>query len=210
MRVFRRHIGQVLQQAVRTASCQTGPVFLAIMIVLATTIQAYANTGKSNHIDDLAEANHELTCTPTLDHFCANIHIGCAGRSALKTWAFKITTDGKQGAMSSAKAQPTEPIREGEIKRDATHNSLILFLHPSKDYVRVLPTGKFSFRHYTKRGPLMTYGWCKVDISRHVHLQNKAVKQPTTQPLSINKSDSTGTNTSAAAISESAVSVSTP
>ena len=136
---------------------------MAIILILATTNQAYANTGKGTNIYDLARANHQLTCAPTLDHFCANIHIGCAGRSALKTWTFKITTDGKQGVMSSPKAQPTKPIREGEIKRNTTHNSLILFLPPSKDYVRVLPTGKFSFRHYTKSGPLMTYGWCTVD-----------------------------------------------
>lgn len=106
--------------------------------------------------------HQRLHCLPTLSFFCSNIHIGCAGQSELKTWPFSITMDGDKGQMVAAGKQPALdiPVRVGDIVRADDLESLILFLHPTKDYVKVSTSGKFNFRHYTPRGPLMTYGWC--------------------------------------------------
>ena len=106
-----------------------------------------------------------LFCEPTLSYFCSNIHIGCAGQSTLRTWPFTISMIGNKGKMAPAIEQSTliKAVRDGDIVRADDLDSLILFLKPGKDYVKVSTTGKFNFRHYTQRGALMTYGWCSVE-----------------------------------------------
>ncbi len=162
MGITARTISRENQDTLGFRVFQIALITLVGLVTLLSASHSHANSKVKTGIPDLAKANHNLTCTPTLAHFCANIHIGCAGRSALETWTLRITTNDEQGVMSSVDKHPAEPARSGEIVRDAKHNSLILFLHPTKDYVRVLPTGRFNFRHYTKKGPLMTYGWCEV------------------------------------------------
>jgi len=122
-------------------------------VSIATTVSA---TNKVPLYED-------LFCVPTLSYFCSNIHIGCAGQSNLRTWSFTLTMNGATGQMAPSHDQSTsnndELTRDGEIVRAGDLESLILFLSPGKDYVKVSSTGKFNFRHYTRGGALMTYGW---------------------------------------------------
>jgi len=137
---------------------------------LATVLSLSAGIVAAAESANMVPLHESLRCTPTLSYFCSNIHIGCAGQSTLKTWLFTITMNGDEGKMVPV-SDPTDsknPTRDGAIVRAKDNDSMILFLHPTKDYIKVSSTGKFNFRHYTQRGALMTYGWCAVEVGAGV------------------------------------------
>ena len=142
-------------RSLRPLACMVS-LFCGLFSVVGLTS---ASTGNKISLDET------LFCEPTLSYFCSNIHIGCAGQSTLRTWPFTISMVGNKGKMASALERSTQikAVRDGDIVRADDLDSLILFLKPGKDYIKVSTTGKFNFRHYTQRGALMTYGWCSVD-----------------------------------------------
>ena len=91
-----------------------------------------------------------LRCSPALPVFCANVHVGCAGRTALPTLAFTITAEGvvfEDGSRWGADASVTE---SGTVYRRKG----------SRDWIRIDTAGACSQRMYRKAGPVMAYGTC--------------------------------------------------
>ena len=99
-----------------------------------------------------------LECRPALPFFCANIHVGCAGRSKLPTEAFTLAyadagmihRDGKPPRMMSVQLSET---------------STVLRLVGSRDWIRVETVGKqdgfaYSQRIYRNGKALMARGIC--------------------------------------------------
>ena len=130
-------------------------VFPTVAVWLFTAGVAIASS------DRQVELDKKLFCKPTLNYFCGNIHIGCAGQSNIGTWPFELIAEGDTGRMISPESTTrlVGSVWEGMVIPQDGNKSLLLFLNPERDYVKVSSTGRFNFRLYTKHGALMTYGW---------------------------------------------------
>ena len=91
-----------------------------------------------------------LSCVPALPFYCQNIHVGCAGRSATRTEAFRV---------QSAKVV-FEAENAWEVRTQTDRGATILWRKGHADWIRIEPDGRFSLRRYS-RTPLMTRGTCR-------------------------------------------------
>lgn len=92
----------------------------------------------------------DLRCTPALPVFCANVHVGCAGRTALPTLSFTVTDGGVAFEDGSRWAGAASVTDSGTVYRREN----------SRDWIRLDRAGAFSQRVYRKAGPVMAYGTC--------------------------------------------------
>jgi hypothetical protein len=94
-------------------------------------------------------------CRPALPVFCANVHVGCAGRTTLPTQPFTISALGTSAKIDFADGERwiagTSVSQSGTVYRNQNSN----------DWIRIDPEGRFSQRVYRPRGPLMAYGTCE-------------------------------------------------
>ena len=90
-----------------------------------------------------------LSCVPALPFYCANIHIGCAGRTRTETEAFQISDQRVQFQGGEVWQIQTTPDREAEILRRIEHS----------DWIRIESDGRFSLRRYAPAA-MMTRGTC--------------------------------------------------
>lgn len=95
-----------------------------------------------------------LRCTPELSHFCANIHVGCAGRSKVAALAFELRRDGEHATL--------HPERGPAQRAIVTWSSadLIFWNEGSRDWLRLEPDGRYSQRIYLAGRALMARGRC--------------------------------------------------
>lgn len=96
-----------------------------------------------------------LDCQPALPFYCANIHVGCSGKSRLATAQITLLfhSNGVEVSMGSA----------DWLARASRHNGYIVLrpLEGGRDWIRLQRNGQFSQRIYRFGGALMTRGKCK-------------------------------------------------
>ena len=100
-----------------------------------------------------------LDCAPALPKFCANIHVGCAGRSRIETWPFRLVFND----TSVLHREGFDPVH-----LDVTfgEQDAVFRLPGSRDWIRILLSdGKdrmiFSQRICRNGQALMTRGTCR-------------------------------------------------
>lgn len=98
-----------------------------------------------------AAAQDTLLCSPALPVFCANIHVGCSGKTDFPTSEFmvaggQITFDNGEAVWSGG-----ESTASGTVYRKPG----------TRDWIRISPDQRFSQRIYTAKGPVMAYGTCR-------------------------------------------------
>ena len=104
-----------------------------------------------------------MSCQPALPHFCENVHVRCAGQTAVATFAFKLRAAPAINSIALV-ADDGENQREYENARVewAEDGSHLLLLPPSTSgYVKLLSDGKYVFRHYIQGRGVMSLGQCK-------------------------------------------------
>ncbi|MEM7525571.1 MAG: hypothetical protein AAF360_17795 [Pseudomonadota bacterium] len=94
-----------------------------------------------------------LICAPALPFYCANIHVGCAGRSQIAARAFSVSVDGAFAIVRRDDAAATYTVAPD---RDRT----ILRPEFGEGWIRIDEDGRFAERIYRKSGALMSYGRC--------------------------------------------------
>ena len=99
-----------------------------------------------------------LHCVPALPAYCANVHIGCSGRSSMKTTTFEILVHPKGTRVQFA----TGTVWRADVSR--ARGEMVLRRHESREWIRVDRNGTFSHRLYRDAQPLMTHGTCR-DVS---------------------------------------------
>lgn len=97
----------------------------------------------------------EVKCAPALPVFCANVHVGCAGRTAVATHGFKITLSGSDALIAFADG------RNWVADVTSSSSGAVYRQRGSRDWIRIDPKGFFSQRVYRARGPMMSYGTCR-------------------------------------------------
>lgn len=122
----------------RTASSFCHPVILSLVFG-ASVLPAIGET---------------IRCEPAYPVFCQNVHIGCAGRTALSTNGFLVTVEanGVDVVFDDGKkwmAQAPELKGERVIRKSG-----------ARDWIRIDRKDRFSHRIYRKGAALMAYGKC--------------------------------------------------
>jgi len=99
-----------------------------------------------------AEANAAgAHCTPALPIFCANVHVGCSGKTDLPTQGFTI---------SPAKIS-FDDGDTWQVDVSVSDSGTVYRRRGAADWIRVDPAGAFSQRIYRDAGPVMAYGTCE-------------------------------------------------
>jgi hypothetical protein len=105
----------------------------------------------------------ELSCQPQLPFFCGNLHVSCAGRTSIATFAFRLRVNATQGTLTAAPG--TEDLRgsfeEGRAVWDRDGADLIVFSRQDGGYIKLLADGRYSLRIYAPQGALMSLGRCE-------------------------------------------------
>lgn len=109
--------------------------------IVAFALIAFAGAAKADDLD----------CTPSLPVFCANVHVGCSGRTALPTSRFVVET----------KRIVFDDGAEWSVTQSVSNSGMVYRRDASRDWIRIGPDSRFSQRVYLERGPVMAYGVCE-------------------------------------------------
>ena len=138
-------------------------ISLAAVLTTCTVFSIYLNTVYANTVAALASGAN-LHCAPALRHFCANVHIGCAGRSHQRTFDFTIQVYKERARIVPSSAAALEVWR-GRFAGDAVFEPgdevVVVQLGPSSEYLKVTADGRFSMRQRHRGRALMAYGRCR-------------------------------------------------
>lgn len=142
-RLMRDFVGKILLAAVLT-TC-------AVSVVHANAVSALAS-------------GENLHCVPALRYFCANVHIGCAGRSKERSFNFTLQVY-KERARIVPAAAAAQQRWQGRLTGQATFEPndgfVVMRLGPLSEYLKVTDEGRFNMRQRDRGRTLMTYGRCR-------------------------------------------------
>ena len=123
---------------------------------------AAANDAPQSAIAKLRQTG-EVSCKPILPFFCANMHVSCAGQTAIETFAFKLRATRTHGSIDSA--PETESLRRqfenGRVDWDSAGAYVVL--HSSQmnsGYIKLNADGTYNFRFYPLNDGVMSLGRC--------------------------------------------------
>ena len=104
-----------------------------------------------------------VSCQPAMPVFCRNIHVSCAGPSALKAFPFDLRATRAEGSIESASDTTGMAKRyaRARIEWDAAGEYVLLRPQEGNGYVKLLADGSYSFRHYEKEAATMSRGHCR-------------------------------------------------
>lgn len=106
------------------------------------------------------ESTGAVTCLPALPFFCDNIHVGCAGRTTLRTFAFTLRMNAGR-AWVDADADTAGISEQYENARlDWDQDGVIFRPRATQGYIKLLDNGRYSFRHYARDLGTMSHGRC--------------------------------------------------
>lgn len=104
----------------------------------------------------------EVSCQPTLPHFCENMHVRCSGRTSVATFEFKLRT--KAGTSTVELLTTSEEFQQryenANVEWDKDGGYVLLTPQAAKGYVKLLADGKYVFRHYIHSAGVMSLGHC--------------------------------------------------
>jgi hypothetical protein len=105
----------------------------------------------------------EVQCEPLHPFFCMNIHAGCAGRTDVATFPFKLHADAGRGRIESTKDTPDmrELYENGRAEWEDGETRVIVRPERGQGYIRLLADGRYVFRYYRGDAGIMSYGNCR-------------------------------------------------
>jgi hypothetical protein len=138
-------------------------VQVAVILTSVLSVSAGFTAG-----DDASQATSllaqavDVDCQPALPFFCRNIHVGCSGRTEVKTFPFKLRANSSRGWIESR--SDTSGIRNlyenGRVDWGEGDSYVILRPQGKEGYIKLLANGRYSFRHYVQDVGIMSHGQC--------------------------------------------------
>lgn len=105
-----------------------------------------------------------VDCEPALPYFCANVHVSCSGRTDLRTFPFRLTVAADRGSIDAGAGAAGIARRYVGARVDRGPDAAYLILRPAEGagYIKLLASGRYSFRYYDAReAGIMSYGHCR-------------------------------------------------
>ena len=85
-----------------------------------------------------------------------NIHAGCAFRTDMATFRFRLKAQGERGRIESS-----SDYGEARAEWGSDETRVILWPDGKRGYIRLMRDGRYSFRHYAGDTGIMSYGECR-------------------------------------------------
>ncbi len=137
-----------------------------LQFILASTLSvsagfAVGSDAPQSAIAKLAQTG-EVACQPTLPFFCSNIHVGCSGRSTIRTFPFKLrAASGRGWIESDADTSDMKELYENGRVEWGNEDAYAIFRpHEGNGYVKLLANGDYIFRRYSRDAATMSRGRC--------------------------------------------------
>jgi hypothetical protein len=129
---------------------------------LGTNGAAVANEAAVATLLKLRQAG-EVSCQPTLPHFCENMHVRCSGETSVPTFEFMLRATRSTGSLELATT--SEEFRQryenANVEWDKDGGYVLLWPKATNGYVKLLSDGRYVFRHYIQSRGVMSLGQCK-------------------------------------------------
>ena len=105
----------------------------------------------------------EVSCQPTLPHFCENMHVRCSGQTSVPTFEFRLRTKNGTGSLelTTTSEEFQRRYESADVEWDKDGGYVLLWPKATNGYVKLLPDGKYVFRHYIQGLGVMSLGHCK-------------------------------------------------
>lgn len=151
---------KIMPATVRPGRALSAALFCSLFWAACISVRAEPNQAETVP-QAIARAGSAL-CRPALSHFCANIHVACAGRSRRKTQAFVLTLDGASARLQGLALQVA--LGAGRFERTGGAGYALIRLRPG--YLKIRTDGRYILRLYPQQPgagsrALMSYGHCR-------------------------------------------------
>ena len=106
-----------------------------------------------------------LSCEPTEAFFCGNLHVSCAGKTKVPTFAFQLKASAQQGALSVPKDfLAFEALyKDSQVAWGEDAPYVVFTPMHTKGYIKLFASGKYVFRYYPspEQDGIMSLGQCR-------------------------------------------------
>lgn len=137
---------------------RVGTAWAALVVSAAGTV-AFAQSGAVQRLRQGAE----LVCEPEYPVFCANVHVTCAGRTAIAAFVFRLRVADEVATMTAG--PEGEPVRSSYDRAGVSwgEGSAEAIVQPASGpgYLRIDGSGRYSLRHYIGPAGVMSIGRCR-------------------------------------------------
>ena len=129
---------------------------------LGTNGAAVANETAVATLLKLRQAG-EVSCQPTLPHFCENMHVRCSGQTSVPTFEFMLRTTSSTGSLELATTSEEfqQRYENANVEWDKDSGYVLLWPKATDGYVKLLSDGRYVIRHYIQSRGVMSLGQCK-------------------------------------------------
>lgn len=129
---------------------------------LAAAGAAVANGADTAPLLKLRQAG-EVSCQPTLRYFCENMHVRCSGQTSVPTFEFRLRTTSGAASLEliTASEEFQQRYESANVEWAADGSYALLWPKAANGYVKLLPDGKYVFRHYIQGLGVMSLGQCR-------------------------------------------------
>jgi len=102
-----------------------------------------------------------LSCRSPEPFFCENVHVRCAGRTAVQTFPFVLRSAAGSVALVSEASEFQRRYENADVEWDQEGAYVLLQPKGAPGYVKLLADGKYVFRHYVQGRGMMSLGRCE-------------------------------------------------
>jgi hypothetical protein len=106
-----------------------------------------------------------LSCEPTEAFFCRNMHVSCAGKTKVATFAFELKAFAQQGTLTASNSFRVfeELYQDSQVTLGKDALYVIFTPNHFKGYLKLFSTGNYVFRYYPspEQDGIMSLGQCR-------------------------------------------------
>lgn len=103
----------------------------------------------------------EVSCRSPEPFFCENVHVRCAGRTSVETFAFALRAAAGSVELVSAAREFQRRYEDAAVEWDMEGTYVLLLPRGTNGYVKLLAGGQYVFRHYIGSVGVMSLGTCR-------------------------------------------------
>ena len=127
------------------------------------TMSAFHSAVASDVLSKL-HSQQPLSCEPAEAFFCGNMHVSCAGKTKVPTFAFQLKASAQQGTLSASISFRgfEELYQDSQVAWGEDAPYVIFTPMRAKGYIKLFASGKYVFRYYPspEQDGIMSLGQC--------------------------------------------------
>ena len=136
-----------------------------VAIGLGLVSSMVATTALASEVLTKLQNQQPVSCQPTEAFFCGNMHVSCAGKTKVQTFAFQLKAAAQQGALLTSTDFHSYETLYASSRVAWGEDAPYAVFSPAhvKGYIKVFASGNYVFRYYPSPGQdgIMSLGKCQ-------------------------------------------------